>query len=147
MSREELNEELIAAWMELIAAVENRRVVSGLSFNEALVCNLLVRRRGGFFTASELCAQTNILKSQMNAILRALEAKGIITRSPSPLDRRVVEIRLRGDGGPVYLASHAHTLGIIDRFVSSMGEEKVRTLLPLLSQAADTIHDLSTEVP
>ena len=56
MSREELNEELIAAWMELVAAVENRRVVSGLSFNEALVCNLLARRQGGFLTASELCA-------------------------------------------------------------------------------------------
>ena len=88
----QLSEEVIAAWMQLIAAVENRRVVSGLSFNEALVCNLLARRReeGGCLTASELCVKTRILKSQMNAILRSLEDKGVITRTPSPADRRVV---------------------------------------------------------
>lgn len=142
-----LNEEMIAAWMRLIAAVENRRVVTGLSFNEALVCNLLQRQEGGYLTASQLCARTHILKSQMNGILRSLEHKGVISRTPSPTDRRVTEVRLRGDGGPLYRDSHAHTLRIIDQVIDSLGEDGARTLLPLLNQAADTLTHLSMEVP
>lgn len=142
----QLSEEVIAAWMQLIAAVENRRVVSGLSFNEALVCNLLARRReeGGCLTASELCVKTRILKSQMNAILRSLEDKGVITRTPSPADRRVVEVRLKEGGGPVYRSSHAHTLGIVDQLVASMGEDKVRALLPMVRQAAEVLNTLGS---
>ena len=142
----QLSEEVIAAWMQLIAAVENRRVVSGLSFNEALVCNLLARRReeGGCLTASELCVKTRILKSQMNAILRSLEEKEIITRTPSAFDRRVVEVRLKEGGGPVYRSSHAHTLGIVDQLVASMGEDKVRALLPMVRQAAEVLNTLGS---
>lgn len=142
-----LNEEMIAAWMRLIAAVENRRVVAGLSFNEALICNLLQRQEGDYLTASQLCGLTHILKSQMNGILRSLETKGVITRTPSPTDRRVTEVRLKGDGGPLYRSSHAHTLRIIDQVIDSLGEDGARTLLPLLNQAADTLTHLSMEVP
>ena len=80
----QLGEDIIAAWMQLIAAIGDRWVVSGLSFNEALVCNLLSRRRedGGCLTASELCAKTKILKSQMNAILRSLEEKSLPALPP-----------------------------------------------------------------
>ena len=144
---EALNEELIAAWMRLISVVENRRIVSGMSFNEALVCNLLARQdAGGFLTASELCQKTRILKSQMNAILRSLEEKEIISRVPSPTDRRVSEIRLKDGGGPTYHRSHAHTLAIMDRFIAEMGRERVEVLLPLLRRAADTLDQFSLEV-
>lgn len=141
-----LNEEMIAAWMRLIAAVENRRVVAGLSFNEALVCNLLQRQEGGYLTASQLCARTHILKSQMNGILRSLEHKGVISRTPSPTDRRVTEVRLNGDGGPLYRDSHTHTLHIIDQVIRDLGEDGAKTLLPLLHQAADSLTHLSMEV-
>ena len=69
-----LNEELLSVWLRLSGVINNQRLVTGLSFNEALVCNLLVRaaRTGGSLTASELCAETRILKSQMNAILLSL---------------------------------------------------------------------------
>ena len=76
---EALSEELLTAWLRLTGAINNQRLVDGLSFNEAVVCGLLERegRRGGFLTASELCAKTKILKSQMNAILRSLEPAGV----------------------------------------------------------------------
>lgn len=141
-----LNEEMIAAWMRLIAAVENRHVVTGLSFNEALVCNLLQRQEGGYLTASQLCSRTNILKSQMNGILRSLETKGVISRTPSPTDRRVTEVRLKGDGGPLYRTSHAHTLSIINQVIADLGEDSAKTLVPLLHQAADSLTHLSMEV-
>ena len=144
--KRELNEEMIAVWMRMISAVENRRIVEGLSFNEALVCNLLHRQEGGYLTASRLCAATHILKSQMNGILRSLEAKGVISRSPSPVDRRVTEIRLKDGGGPLWRASHAHTLSLMDRLIQAMGPEQIQQLLPLLTAAADRLDELSMEV-
>jgi len=139
----QLSEDLIIAWMQLSAMMEKRALVHGLSFNEALVCNLLDR---GCTTASALCARTKILKSQMNAILRSLEKKGIICRSPSPTDRRKVEIRFLDEGYQLYRQSHQHTLAILDQLIKTLGEEDVRTIIPILSRAADTFDELSTEV-
>ena len=47
---EALSEELLTAWLRLTSAIDNQRLVYGLSFNEAVVCSLLEResRRGGF---------------------------------------------------------------------------------------------------
>ena len=70
-----LNDELLSVWLQLTNVIDNERLVEGMPFNEALVCGLL---SGGCRTASELCAETRILKSQMNAILRSLEGKGVI---------------------------------------------------------------------
>ena len=69
---EALSEELLTAWLRLTGAINNQRLVDGLSFNEAVVCGLLERegRRGGFLTASELCAKTGILKSQAPPAMR-----------------------------------------------------------------------------
>ena len=142
------SEEAIAAWMQLIAAVENRRVVSGLSFNEALVCNLLARRReeGGCLTASELRLKTRILKFQMNAILRSLERRGVISRQQSRQDRRQIEIRLLPEGSASYEAAHRRVLALARRLVDAMGEEPVRQLIPLLHQVVDTFTTIQQEV-
>ena len=76
-----LNEELLEAWLRLSCVIDNQRLAADFPFNEALVCGLL--SQGGCRTASELCARTRILKSQMNAILRSLEAS-----SPASAPRR-----------------------------------------------------------
>ena len=138
-----LSEDLIIAWMQLNAMMEKRTLVHGLSFNEALVCNLLDR---GCTTASALCARTKILKSQMNAILRSLEKKGIICRTPSLTDRRKVELRFLEDGYALYSRSHQHTLAILDQLINTVGEEDIRTIIPILSRAAEQFDKLSTEV-
>ena len=37
---EALSEELLTAWLRLSSVINNQRLVAGLSFNEAVVCNL-----------------------------------------------------------------------------------------------------------
>ncbi len=73
---ENLNEKLLNAWLTLSSVVNNERIVSSIPFNEAHVCNLLYRQRmenpGVFLTATELCARTRMLKSQMNKVLASL---------------------------------------------------------------------------
>ena len=139
----QVSEELIIAWLRLSAMMEKRTLVSGLSFNEAMVCNLIHR---GCCTAGALCEQTKILKSQMNTILSSLEKRGIITRTPSPTDRRKVEIRFLDEGYALYRRSHEHTIALLDRLVEEVGEADMRAVIPVLQRAAATFDEFSTEV-
>ena len=116
----------------------------GLSFNEALVCGLLAE--GGCRTASQLCAATYILKSQMNAILCALEREGVIARRRSMRDRRLEELRLLPEGEARYKAAHRRALAMVDRLIAGMGEEAAGRLLPLLRQAAEIFDCIQQEV-
>lgn len=138
-----LNDELLSVWLQLTNVIDNERLVEGMPFNEALVCGLL---SGGCRTASELCAETRILKSQMNAILRSLEDKGVIARQRSRSDRRQVELRLLPQGLERYMESHRQVLSMVDRLIGEMGEASVYTLLPLLRQAADIFDTIQKEI-
>lgn len=143
-----LNEELLVAWLRLSSGINNQRLVEGLSFNEAVVCNLLGRaqKAEGFLTAKDLCARTRILKSQMNVILRSLERRGLISRCQSEKDKRQIEVRLLPEGAACYDASHRQILRLIDRLIDSVGEDKIRQLIPLLHQVVDTFDIIQQEV-
>ena len=139
-----LNEELLEVWLRLSCVIDNQRLAADFPFNEALVCGLL--SQGGCRTASELCARTRILKSQMNAILRSLESQGVIARQRSQTDRRQVELRLLPAGLERYRASHRQALDTVDRLISGMGEDAARQLLPLLRRAADAFDTMQKEI-
>ena len=139
-----LNEELLEAWLRLSCVIDNQRLAADFPFNEALVCGLL--SQGGCRTASELCARTRILKSQMNAILRSLESQGVIARQRSQTDRRQVELRLLPAGLERYRASHRQALDTVDRLISGMGEDAARQLLPVLRRAADAFDTMQKEI-
>lgn len=143
-----LNEELLSAWLRLGAVIDNQRLVSDLPFNEAMVCGLLLRAKetGRPFTASDLCRETRILKSQMNAILHSLEKKGFIQRQKSSNDLRRSEIFLLPEGQARYLDSHRQTLALVDRLIDSLGRDTAETLVPLLSQVADSFDRILKEV-
>lgn len=143
-----LSEELLTTWLRMTSVIDNQRLVAGLTFNEAVVCSLLDRagQSGGYLTARDLCAETRILKSQMNAILRSLEQKGLISRCQSAKDKRQVEVRLLPEGAASYAASHQQVIQLIDRLISSVGEKKIRQLIPLLHQVVDTFDIIQQEV-
>ena len=60
-------ERLLGSWLNLSSTVWNRRRVSGMTFNEVLVCGLLKRRKDTepdkFYIATELCVETGLFKS------------------------------------------------------------------------------------
>lgn len=143
-----LNEELLAAWLRLGTVIDNQRLVDDPPFNEVLVCGLLLRAQeaGQSLTASDLCAETRILKSQMNAILHSLEKKGFLRRQRSQTDLRQVELSLLPEGAERYRESHCKTLALVDRLIDSMGQDAIETLVPLLLQAADSFDRILKEV-
>ena len=145
MIEQQLNEELLSAWLHLTNVIDNQRLASGhgsapLPFNEAMVCGLLAQAGEHRLTASDLCRRTRILKSQMNAILRSLERKGVICRRQSRTDRRRIELELLPEGAALYWENHQRFRALSDRLIGEMGREQAVVLVSLLQQAA-TIFD------
>lgn len=137
---EHLNENLLDAWLTLSSVVNNERIVSTIPFNEAHVCNLLYRRRmdapEDYLTATELCAQTRMLKSQMNKVLSSLERRGMIERFPAPEDRRKAYIRLREENLDQFEAVHARSIALVDRAIERLGVETARETVDILNRVA-----------
>lgn len=136
----ELNEGLLKAWLNLSTAVVNHRVVTELSYNEALVCNLLYRDAMAHpekrCTATDLCAATRMLKSQMNRTLNQLENKGIIRRERSKEDKRQVFVTMDPERSGPYREMHQKVLKLVDGIVEEIGTEKAKQAEMLLNDIA-----------
>lgn len=133
----ETGEALLRAWLELAAIIWNRQMVSGMTFNEAVVSNLLLYRKqqdpAHPMTATELCEKTNIRKSQMNLLLNSLEKQGYLSRQRCETDRRQIHLFLTEAGEKAYHTCHRQSRELIDIVVKNMGEESVRQLTGQLS--------------
>ena len=125
--------------------MQNRRMVTGLSYNEALVFNLMYRQRDKHYTATELCGLTNFLKSQMNRTLCQMEDKGLIQRVRSKEDKRNVYIMPTLKGEEVYFKEHEEVLEIVRQVISKLGPEKTVQVEKVLNEVADAFKDASVE--
>lgn len=143
---EHLNETLLAAWLRLSTAINNSRVVSELTYNESLICNLLyqnsIDESPQPLTATDLCQKTKILKSQMNRTLNHLEKLGIISRERSSQDKRRVFISLNKAQANKYEKQHKEILTLLDTIIHKLGNEKVFQTIDVLN----TISDIADEV-
>ena len=148
---ENLNEKLLAAWLKMSSVVNNERIVSTIPYNEAHVCNLLYRQQlespESYLTATELCAQTRILKSQMNKVLVSLEKRGMIERFPAPDDRRKAYIRLKEENLSQFEEVHARSIYLVDRAIERLGPEEAVRTVALLNRIADYVDETLSEDP
>ena len=142
---ENLNEKMLSAWLTMSSVVNNERLVSSIPFNEAHVCNLLYRQRlespEVYLTATELCAQTRMLKSQMNKVLVSLENQNMIERFPAPEDKRKAYIRLVEENLPKFEAVHARSIALVDRAIERLGEEDANQLADLFLRVANYVDE------
>ena len=142
----QLNELLLGAWLKLSTAINNSRLVSEMSYNESLICNILYRNATESpertLTATDLCSETKILKSQMNRILTQLEEKNLITRERSPEDKRKIFIRLTSEQSNAYLKQHTQILELLDDIIDKLGKKKTMEII----QALNRISDVANEV-
>jgi len=142
----QLNEVLLGAWLKLSIAINNSRLVSEMSYNESLICNILYRNTIDNpeikITATDLCTQTKILKSQMNRILNQLEDKNLITKERSPEDKRKIFIHLTSEQSNAYLKQHEQILKLLDNVIDRLGEEQTKEII----RALNGISDVATEI-
>ena len=138
---ENMNEKLLSTWLRLSTSVVNSRLVSDLSYNESLVCNMLYNAQKNepdqLLTATDLCNSTKMLKSQMNRTLNQLEEKNIITRVRSSNDKRQVFVKFNLDTADIYLEQHEKILALIDTILEHFGPEKIEVSLQVLTSICD----------
>jgi DNA-binding MarR family transcriptional regulator len=82
-------------------------------------------------TLSELL---NISKSAVSQMINALEDKGYVERVTTKNDRRVVYVRLTGDGEACFTKQIQAFLHGMDKIFAKMGEEDTEELLRLLEK-------------
>lgn len=139
-------EALLRVWLRLTAVICNRRMVSGMTFNEAVVCNHLKHQQQEDprhpLTATDLCERTSLLKSQMNQVLSSLERQGYICRSRSQADRRQVELRLTPSGLEAYQEAHRQASVLLRELVDRIGIDRADALTQQLSDVIAAIQDI-----
>ncbi|MDO4169740.1 MAG: MarR family transcriptional regulator [Lachnospiraceae bacterium] len=131
-----VQENLLRAWLDMVTCIRANRIVSKMSFNEILICNILFRHQKSgdeMLTATDLCEHTKLLKSQINKILTAMEKKGLIERIRSTKDKRKMYIRLSEKELSCYLKEHQRIMNLFDQIVDTLGEEKTTELIEMMN--------------
>ena len=134
----EKNERLLSAWLKMILAVDSERVVSELSYNESIICNVLYSNSNAEMTATELCNITNMQKSLMNRTLKSLEIKKLVKRTRSSIDKREIVIQLVENPSSLFMKQHTSTLEYVHKIVEHLGNktEEVINIFEMVAKIA-----------
>lgn len=134
-------EQLLDAWLNLTSTLWNTRVVSSLTYNEAHVMGILLRRGAAEspMTATDLIRRTRLLKSQMNKVLTRLEACGFITRARSDQDRRMIHVHLTEEGKTAYLREHKGVEALLRELVDRIGVDRALSVAKDLCGITDVL--------
>lgn len=137
-----LSEELLRAWLRLSLDIINERLVSEMPYKEALICSLLYRNPDKRYTATDLCAETKTLKSQMNRTLNSMEEKKLIRRERSTQDKRQVFITLDTEQADLYKRQHAKILQLVDTVIEKFGKEKTTEIIEMLKEISGVVKEV-----
>lgn len=142
-----MEEQLLDAWLRLSTSLSKEKIATVLPYNESLICNILYRNQmqnpGQPLTATDLCKETKMLKSQMNRTLNNMEAKHLIFRMRSSQDKRRIYIALNQDQIRTYQKQHLKVLCFINEIIDKVGKEKAQEALEIFNLAADTVEEIS----
>ncbi len=142
-----INEDLLDAWLRLSISVNNPRLVTEITYNESLICNILYKHAHSPaespLTATDLCKLTNMLKSQMNRTLNQLEEKKLISRERSTLDKRQVFVTMNMQQCHIYEAQHKQILSILDAVIDKLGKERSQDAIKILNAISEVAEQLN----
>lgn len=91
----------------------------------------------GATSQAELCRRTDIDRSDMNAIINALEAEGAVTRVPDPDNRRQNIVEMTNTGRARFEHLKTCLMDAQDRALAPLAEVERRELLRLLQMLHD----------
>ncbi len=97
--------------------------------------------RDGATSASELCKGISYDAGAMTRMLDRLEAKGLVRRSRSPEDRRLVNLELTQAGKAAYPRVREISMRVLNRSLRDFTHDEARTLESLLQRLANNIRD------
>lgn len=144
---EKLNEKVLDAWLRMSVSLNYEKLVTCLTYNETLILNYIYRSNkiGESITATDLCAKTNMLKSQMNRTLNSLEDKGIIIREKSESDKRVSYLKMDGYRLWEYMGDNTEIMKFIDAIIEKYGEERTLHVAKMINEISDIAEEVINE--
>ncbi|GIG28166.1 MarR family winged helix-turn-helix transcriptional regulator [Cellulomonas marina] len=137
-----LGEAQLAAWLPLIAVVERLPTVldaqlrrdAGLTHFEYMVLAMLSEADGATLQMTDLARRTDATLPRLSHVVARLEARGAVTRSTSPTDRRATVVTLTDAGGDVVRAAAPGHVAQVRRSVFDvLDEEQVEQLRGIAS--------------
>jgi DNA-binding MarR family transcriptional regulator len=90
-------------------------------------------------SASELCKGISYDAGAMTRMLDRLEAKGLVRRTRSPEDRRLVNLELTQAGKAAYPRVREISMRVLNRSLRDFSSDEARTLESLLQRLATNI--------
>ncbi|MEU6662088.1 MarR family winged helix-turn-helix transcriptional regulator [Streptomyces sp. NPDC046821] len=85
-------------------------------------------------TPGELMAATLVTSGTMTTRLKSLESRGWITRTPDPVDRRIVVVKLTTEGRKVIDEAFGEVLSCQRELIRSLSGEEFRTAAQILKK-------------
>jgi DNA-binding MarR family transcriptional regulator len=142
---EELMEDLLGAWMAMSIGIKGNRILKALSFNEMVICRLLYRagQEGREITATDLCHETRLLKSQVNKVLSDLEEKGLLYRHRDSADKRRVFLKMTEEKKGIYLKEHRHVMSIIQQVCDRLSKQEIEILVEKMGKVVEVMDEVS----
>lgn len=142
---DKMAEELLGAWMAMSIGIKGNRILKSLSFNEMVICRLLYQagRDGREITATDVCKETRLLKSQVNKVLNDMEKKELIYRHRDVEDKRRVFIRMKEESKGIYLNEHARVMDIIGQVCDRLTGQEVEILIEKMSKVVAVMDEIS----
>ena len=117
---EATREEVLKGWLKLSMAINNERLVSGLPYNEFLICGILYRNQKSEkpeeLTATDLCN--------------------------SERDKRQLYVTFRMERAESYEREHERILKFVDELMNRIGwdrSEEIVKLFDLIANMADEV--------
>jgi DNA-binding MarR family transcriptional regulator len=95
-------------------------------------------------SASDLCKVISYDAGAMTRMLDRLEAKGLIRRTRSSQDRRLLNLELTEEGRAAYPRMREIAMNVANRFLRGFTKAEARQLESLLNRMVDNAQDLPT---
>ena len=133
-------EEIIELLIQLTHMPEHDHAEQVARGEGALLAHLALHHDGA--TAGELRSALDVGSSRVANALKNLESKGLVIRSSSEEDGRVVEVHLTPAGRQYILSRYQLLCQQADRVVEAMGEADTAEFLRLSHKLMHTIQQL-----
>lgn len=119
-------ERLHSAAIHLLRRVRVGDVESGIGPARLSILSVLVF--GGERTVTELAAAEQVRVPTMSALVRGLEADGLVRRTPDREDRRAVRLRATEKGRRVLLRAKSRRLVHLFEILAPLSRRELRTV-------------------
>ena len=132
-----LDDTEMATWLRLVALVEllpgaldsQLQRDSQLSHYEYFVLAILSEAPERTLRMSELAERTNASLARLSHVVRRLERRGLIERSPDPDDARATNARLTDQGrAAIVAAAPGHVANVREQVMDALSPEQIRQL-------------------